>query len=331
MVKKLDYITLSHTIGIFLIVLLHSTPEVHHLPSWQLHISHFIQSFVMPMFVAVSGFLYFYTTVGRDMSYISFLGKKAKRLLVPYIAISTVGFIIKVALSNYTVRSVSFSLTSYFSGLYIPTDNPVLLLWFLPTLFNIFAISYFLKKLIYRGVWYQVSIQLILIAVYVIHPVTTKIWAFHYTASYLVFFFFGMLLAHYRTYWEKHLNWILGIIAFLLLLVIYAYVDNGGYCLRATKLLTSLLGIYMVFSISQELGKYKPALNHYLNDYTYQIYLLSWFFQAAGRLIYQTGYANLAVSILVMLIGGMLLPIVTSVFTERFAPFLLVFIGRARR
>lgn len=134
--ERLYHITLLRVLAIFLVVLFHSLHMLMdgtHLPtSTEIYISKyhtfngFINSFNMPLFIFVSGFLYsdLESEKGKYKSFSDLIKNKAKRLLVP--------FFIFMALMMITLRD--FHLEPWISWSYCH-------LWFLPMLFWCFVFT----------------------------------------------------------------------------------------------------------------------------------------------------------------------------------------------
>lgn len=135
--KSIDAVLIAKGIGISLVVMGHYFPE--NSPDYWIQIRNIIYSFHMPLFFMLSGYLYGLSHPTLS-NYSQFLKKKAKRLLVPFISLSVLLLFVKLL-----------------SGLFVKLENPVTpigllfifvhplesyipLLWFIYTLFFIFAI-----------------------------------------------------------------------------------------------------------------------------------------------------------------------------------------------
>jgi len=92
---------------------------------------------------------------------------------------------------------------------------------------------------------------------------------------YLVFFFFGITFFRYEG-WKWTASWQ----ASLLLLVVYVVL----YLLQV-PLFTSLVGILLLLSISQQVALFVPKLFGSFRDYIFPIYLMSFVFQPFVELV----------------------------------------------
>ncbi len=146
MKTQLSHISFLQTFGILLVVLGHSFYRF----SADYPVIRWIYGFHMPLFFFISGYLLRYTHAdlrsirlwGRG----AFLTRKAQRLLVPYVLISSLVFVPKALMSNYAVRPIHLSLHDYLDMLVYPYHNVLGAYWFLPTLFLIFTLFLLLAK-----------------------------------------------------------------------------------------------------------------------------------------------------------------------------------------
>ena len=119
--KRIEYIDIFRALGIIFMVMGHV--------GFTVYFDHFIHAFHMPMFFFVSGFFFKRKTV-QEMSFCSFLKKKMRSLLIPYLFFGIVHFII------YTLL-YGFSAEPLLHLVWINTDKlPIAgALWFLTALF----------------------------------------------------------------------------------------------------------------------------------------------------------------------------------------------------
>lgn len=141
------------TFGIILVVLGHSTYQLGHAGQTPV-VCEWLYTFHMPLFFFISGYLLRYTNEqnGRQLADMpvfgknGFITKKVKRLLVPYVIISSVAFIPKTMMSAIAMRPVELSVWSYVGMLLYPQTNVIAFFWFLPTIFIIFCFALLAAK-----------------------------------------------------------------------------------------------------------------------------------------------------------------------------------------
>ncbi len=100
-------------------------------------IERIIYSFHMPLFMFISGFLFYLTKIGRNKRYVETIGDKAKRLLIPYAAFTCATFFLKYAFNPLMRRPVDFS-WSEILDIVTFRSNPLAEMWFISTLFVLF-------------------------------------------------------------------------------------------------------------------------------------------------------------------------------------------------
>ena len=133
------WVDMMRAIGIFAIVFGHTVTAGG--------LSHYFASFHVPLFFFISGFVF--TTKGKN--YVSFLAKKAKSLLIPYVVFALLGILVYALLGTFvkdaladhrTVGSLKDQLIEFCLG-YCDTNAP---LWFLPCLFVANLLAYPVSK-----------------------------------------------------------------------------------------------------------------------------------------------------------------------------------------
>ncbi len=115
-------------------------------PKWENVLTHFAYSFHMPLFMLVSGWLFFMTRLkesggGKNWSYSEVVKDKAMRLLLPGFVFSLVAGALKLAFPDDISRQVGLNLHEIAHQYLYPNDNPMRELWFIATLFWFFLLT----------------------------------------------------------------------------------------------------------------------------------------------------------------------------------------------
>jgi fucose 4-O-acetylase-like acetyltransferase len=300
-------IRLLQGVAILMIVVIHSVIPGHHYSGVAEVLDRFIRSCAVPLFMTISGFLYRRSTqscrpYGRIMK------EKAVRLLLPYVAVSSVAFLIKALLGRLAVRPVSLSRQSFAHHLLYPWDNAIVYYWFLPTLFLIFAVSIALDKwVIKRQTGRLVALIVILAALAVFVGVKQAEYPIRFlnlcgVCYYLFYFWLGFAFCQYEPTILQKLgrSWRAYPLMGLALLMTIALPDPD----HALAVLEAVLGFTAMFATVTLLSRRKQWTRlAMIGDRSYQIYLLSWFFQtlpivAVGRFISNQQYVCAAASFL---------------------------------
>lgn len=132
--KRIIFIDIAKAICIVLVVIGHYVPDGS--PSWYVALHDMIYTFHMPLFMFASGYVYIATR--RDGPYGTFLLKKVRRLMVPYLTTSVV--VITIKLLTQGGMSVDNPVTpfSYLKMFYQP--EAVYFLWFIWALWWMFVL-----------------------------------------------------------------------------------------------------------------------------------------------------------------------------------------------
>ncbi len=325
--KKLNEITFLQSFGIFLVVLGHSYPIFDYSPSanW---IYHFIYSFHMPLFMSISGFLFIYTG-GTKNRFTDFLTKKFYRLLIPYLVLNTIAYLPKTFLSEFADRPLELGMAPYLKSLFYPDESAISFFWFLPTLFLIFVISPLLSKAL-QNVSSSLVLTIILATLYSINPFQqNEFLSVDNIASYLLFFWAGCVMCRFKIFYEKLItNPFVGCFSIILLLWLSQIYIYSTFL----SVITALLGIIMSFSLTKMLSEKKLNVFRFIDGYSYQIYLLSWFPQIFIKIVFfQALGFNFYASSLLMLLSGLFIPIFITKILIKYNSRLLPAIGLNRK
>lgn len=278
-------ISFMQAFGIILVVAGHSTYQLGHaghVPS----ICRWLYTFHMPLFFFISGYLLKYsnTRKGIQLSDMPALGKdgfitgKARRLLVPYVIISSVVFIPKTMMSAIALRPVDMSVWSYLGMLLYPHTNVIGYFWFLPSLFLIFCMAYIAAKT--KAKTNDSLLIVCLIAVSIVNP-GTGLLGLDSALYNAVFFAAGYMFRKHmlETVVGRHSATAAAVTFTVSVALMYAP-DTG-----IRYLLTSFNGILMSVALAHLYIAGKMRFLDHLDGATYTIYLLSWFPQVASQQI----------------------------------------------
>lgn len=281
--NKDSLISFLQAFGIVLVVVGHSD---YGIPDNPLH--RWIYSFHMPLFMFISGFLFAYgferrgTDPGglRLWGRSGFLLKKARRLLVPYVAISSLAFLPKALMSRWAARPLDLSWSEYGKALLYPWDNPIIFFWFLPTLFLIFLLVGCAAKgwkllglpRVHCG-WWLVP----LLVLHLFNPLAeARLLNVGGVCSYLLYFWAGYCTC--RIHAVHRIGPGLCLSAFALsvvFLLLPSFLGKG--------VLAAFNGIVLSIAFGQLYLRWGWRFFHHLYGASYAIYLFSWFPQVLSQ------------------------------------------------
>ena len=317
-------------IGILLVVIGHSTgllpvdaikyAQVSRSYSIFLSVIDWIYSFHMPLFLFIAGLNYEKYTKPKKECYWSLVDSKAKRLLVPYMVVSSLAYPIKVSLSRFALRPIPFSGTSYIESLLHPWNNTIIYFWFLPTLFLIFLATPILDYLA-RRIPTSAAGALVLVLFYYAFPHKSEdfILSFLNCGGALhnsIFFFLGIVAVKYLDF-SGIPSWA----AWLFLPIITLYLFKSPItAFESFGFPLAILGILSIVVFGKT-EIHKSKVLNVIGERSFQIYLFSWF-PLIGVRIVGTQLCGISIGYVVIAsIGlGIALPIIATGLLDRWIP-----------
>lgn len=316
------YISFLQAFGIILVVVGHAFPtHGHHNLLYQ-----WIYSFHMPLWVFLSGYLLRYTAPPTPQGTCplaairfggkgGFLDKKVRRLLVPYLLISTLVFLPKVWLSPWAVKPVALSWGAYFEMLLVPARNVIVYYWFLPTIFILLVGTVLLAKGVARvGLGGRLPLWGWIVAAAVLalwNPLGGVQWLnLGGVVKFSFYFALGMAYCSYQDEIDRNLYFgapwtTLGWGITSVLAGGFGMIPHGG----VWEMLTAVSGILFSLSLGHTYLQSGKTILAPLDGATYAIFLFSWFPQSALRVVmYDYGHLSPWIGVPLSTAAGLALP-----------------------
>lgn len=304
-------------IAIILVVFVHSLPNIDpDLPNFNGNsiikfVYDFSFLFFMPLFFFVSGFLSTkIITLNKEQSK-SYVKNKFRKLIIPYFIISILGIIIKLCLSSFAIRNVSFA-SMIRAILFYPWEGSIRLLWFVYTLFIIAIISVLLRKIL-------IKYTILFFTITSIVPINFGSFInLDGVLQYIVYYYLGMyFFKFYEQYKEFKFKHII-VLSTLIILLIMNNIAVSEYYKSLFLFISSICGIACFISISMLIEDIKVGrVLQIIGKHSFDIYLFSWFFQSFFRiLLFQILKMSYNTTFLFMFIGGFL-PLILTKFIEK--------------
>lgn len=321
--KRISYIAQAQLIGCILVVLGHSIPLNWNVPSIICKVDVFIYTFHMPLFFFVSGYLFEKTNSANRYRFVSYFGKRSKRLILPYLMLSLIGFIPKILANDFFADKSEFSISYFIKCFLSPRNNVWGHFWFLPTLLIISAFAFLFSK--FKGKSkIGFSILVVLLFLLPMVPKLTNItdwFSINDIIKFSCYYAFGMLFAdsclekvvENRNY-NKFLFILLPISIGLFLIDFESVVLN-----KAIHEFIGVLMIIFVLVISQLFDITDQEIGSFLTRKTYSIFILSWPFQSIVSIIFESYlglayYITMPISFLIGIFG----PIIAIILVDWF-------------
>lgn len=327
--KYYPEINIARGIAVILVLLGHSFPDAQtgfaYIGAWW--VFDFLYAFHMGLFFMLSGFVSSANLYAGDVDIKKEVVKKCKRLLVPYAVYSVITLVLKLFMNEYANNP--FAISDVWK--IVLGKNPNGGLWYLWTLFMISVLMLFVSRII--GSRTQKSKTWILMLLGVVAYVAWKILPSSYYSNilkYLLFYNIGaVLFIYYEKIKKKFFN---GWVSVAALLVVFLW-ECAYWNLKTEYIVTALLGSYAILTFSIMISQHCESkvfqFMNFAGDYSYDIYMISYFVQVPIRVvcwgILQLPYG---IDFLLMFVCGFWVPCLTSKYIIRKVPiFRKLFIG----
>lgn len=278
----------------------------------------------MPLFTAISGFVYAIKPVKKE-SVLRFLKGKSRRILIPFISVATVQFTLNALVPNV---NNSTDLTEIWT-IYIFGYGQF---WFLQALIQVFIVISFLEVFEITTKFKTWLISLILSGIFlvtIVPIVTYDIFNFSRFLYLLPFFILGIGLNRFKDIlFNKKIIICVSIILIGGLVVqqlrIFNIIPAGPGKFGFNGVLVGITGIFIIFKIRGK-NKFLAALGYY----AYGIYLFHVFGTAGSRIIANfMGINGMGSLFLIGLFFGLGFPIILEkLLLLRVPLFKLIFLG----
>ena len=276
-------------------------------PAWENVLFHFAYSFHMPLFMLVSGWLFYRTRMNDKWPYNKLLKDKALRLLLPGLVFSIVAYALKVAFPGEMSRQVGLNLREIVHQYLYPNDNPMRELWFIVTLFWFFVMTP-LWKVVLKRAWTMWLMVAVLMALHFWNP-SIELLCINRVLIYAIWFYLGIVISKtdlVDRLFSKH--------AWLTLLVGIAIYVAGRMTIA---IITTVGGIVLSFGLALMLDQYLPKTFSTFRNYTYQIFLMGIFAQMFVKILYRHFSMPYVVAYLFCIAIGIYVPVLVSKLIEK--------------
>ena len=236
-----------------------------------------IYSYHMPLFIFISGWLFYYTCICKEKSYKDVVNAKFKRLGIPFLAFTFIATILKSAFPSLMHRPVSIQ--ELVDTFILFRSNPLGEMWFIIVLFELMLMYPIYKFIIINSLSAVIGLGGALL----ISKLFPEISYFNLgkVAYMFPFFVAGILCCRFE--WHKFMSklWYL-----VLVVVLFIPCNVIAVLPESMKTETAFVGILFTISLCLIVGEYIPKLFSSFRDYTFQIFLMGIFFQMAIRWIF---------------------------------------------
>lgn len=272
-----------------------------------------IYTFHMPLFIFISGWLFYYTCIRKEKSYNDMLMSKAKRLLAPFFVFTVITMVLKLAFPQLMHRMVDTK--EIIDTFILFRSNPLGEMWFIIVLFELMLL-YPIYQLITKNA--TSAVVGILISVLLNKNAPPISYFYLGKVAYMLPFFVGGVLCC-RFVWQKYIGkyWF-----FIIIAMLFVVCNVLKLLPKAMNAETALVGTLFSMSLCLIVGRSFPKLFSSFRDYTFQIFLIGIFSQMAIRWIYvRMGNEMLFVPMwLLSVVIGVYVPTLIAKMIQKYAP-----------
>lgn len=286
-------------------------------PIWETVLCNIAYSFHMPLFILVSGWLFYMTRLnkgvmfatkdGHKWSYSAIIKDKTFRLILPGLVFSIVAFALKSAFPGEMSRPVGINARDVIVSYLHPIDNPFLELWFIVTLFVYFLLTPLWEWLLTTSSSMWIGL-FSLVILHFFHPMTTML-CIDRVCGFAVWFYLGLVISKENCVEKFFIKRpMLGIVIGIAIYIIGRFIDPS---------ISTIGGIVFSFGFALLADKYVPKLFCGFRNYTYQIFLMGIFAQTVVKIVNKHVTTPYVVAYILCIFAGLYLPVVVSKVIEK--------------
>lgn len=269
---------------------------------WCYWLGAFIDSFNMPIFFLISGYLFFKTEKSTKELYKG----KTLRLLIPYL--TTMAII--VGMKSLLPSSMSYNTSAQNGTISMIIDTLVYAgdRWFVYVLFIIYPALIPIRNLL-KNKWMSIGLMVVLMLVYFLNMVpnafeTTSIFALNKVCYFTIFFLLGYTLAdYYRKFkqWATTYRWLVYAVFIIVNILLLKPCRNIPLLYQFILSLTGSAAVMTVaFQLEKSLERNKIVQYiEYAGKYSLQFYLLTFCYPIIRTVLISVLHVSNAVVILV--------------------------------
>lgn len=194
--QKINWLLILQGWAMLWVVIGHAgpSPTLDDYPTYALWLHDFAYSFHMPLFIAISGFLFYLTRLKSEKwTYLVTMKEKLVRFGIPFVVFTFIALILKSVFAGSMDRATTISVSEFGKALICPYDGPMREFWFLAAIMWFFAM-YPLWKLSLSEKWITISMLIVLMVVAFWYPETNYL-AIQSVCTKAIYFYLGILSA----------------------------------------------------------------------------------------------------------------------------------------
>lgn len=277
--NKISWLSILQGWGMLLVVIGHAELAQNGNIEWVDIIYRAIYSFHMPLFVFISGYLFYLTRISRCKDYGSVVKDKLLRLGIPLVCFTILGLAAKMLAASLVKNPVEFN--GFIDILWMligVKQNAMGAMWFI-NIILLYMLLYPLYVWILKNKFVTAVWLCLLVVVHYLAPADIDILYTTKALKMWIFFACGIVVARYG--FDRYVS--AGLPTFVLSLLLFV----AMFVMGIQGFPIAVVGIVGSITLSKYLEKIVPGIFASFRDYTYPIYLMSVFPQMAVEMIYR--------------------------------------------
>ena len=309
--KKIATIDIMKGVSIILVVIGHACVPSIYSQYFDVRVLYILVTAVhMPVFFYISGYLY-KSALDRRISRV--IKNKVKRLLIPYIGMSTFVYVLIQACRMIPKVSGFLPMTEgtvidYVKGIIWYGNNCDKHLWFLYVLFVIMIVYWFTNKIIVNRKIHLIFAIIMLLVGEALMPRGHELGKIFY-----YYFFFHLGVQQYVCLNEEHKVAVKRVVAFIVLMFLYviAYENSKGVHSQLIWLMNPVVGYFGIVTMRDICSTISNTTLQYIGKNSMGIYLWHQPFITSGTVVVlnSLGGVNRCIAVAVGVIMGIILPL----------------------
>ncbi|MGM9758901.1 MAG: acyltransferase family protein [Parabacteroides sp.] len=277
-VQKIEWLSVLQGWSMLLVVVGHITlTNTFNDPQYPIamFVEKVIYSFHMPLFMFISGYLFYWTRIRKDIDYVGVIKEKLIRLGIPFVFFTLLTVLPKMLFSPLMKRPIPMDWHYLIDVFILFKTNPLGEMWFIVTLFILMLFYPMYKWMLKSNVTIVVGI-IVLVFLNRFNPQNIDLFQLSNVMKMGIFFWCGILFAYFQLL--KYVN--KGLLLVAVIILVFSNWWNMPF------MITNMVGILCSLSLSVTLAKFVPNMFSSFRDYTYQIFLMGIFFQMSVRYLF---------------------------------------------
>lgn len=263
----------------------------------------------MPLFMFISGGLFYMTRLKKEWKWKDLVVDKLKRLGIPYVFFITFAYGLKLALASKVKHGVDMSLGGFLEGFIYPMNSGMKEMWFVAALLLIMFFFPLYKRCLHNKF---ATVGLFIIAAVMPYIFTSYVGGgiFNWQGAlrYFIFFYAGIFFFKYDVVSRLRMSYG-GTILTLVYLIICCW-------RKEQTVAVAFVGILGFVWLSKCLSSKYPRLLSSFRDYSFQIFLLGIYPQMFVELFLMKKFTDLWMQP-ILLIVSVLIGIYVPVFVSK--------------